>query len=175
MLGIGKTCVRWKGFSNVYSSSRSTVFVEGDAVMNTYTDAEGKTRSSLSIYQSKTIFPSWTPCRRKKKTNSHTTYRKPRSPPPGHASRVNASIVASDLSAFGIVAVMRCANHDTRRQPEKKKKTPSEIAFSLELCCTPLDTCLLCSLCVLRFSREVYDRNFSRRCSKENGMWTLYD
>ncbi|KAI1359855.1 nucleic acid-binding protein [Xylaria arbuscula] len=29
----------------------STVFVEGDAVMNTYTDAEGKTRSSLSIYQ----------------------------------------------------------------------------------------------------------------------------
>ncbi|KAI1132949.1 nucleic acid-binding protein [Nemania abortiva] len=29
----------------------STVFVEGDAVMNTYVDAEGKTRSSLSIYQ----------------------------------------------------------------------------------------------------------------------------
>ncbi|KAI0550220.1 nucleic acid-binding protein [Xylaria curta] len=29
----------------------STVFVEGDAVMNTYTDADGKTRSSLSIYQ----------------------------------------------------------------------------------------------------------------------------
>ncbi|KAI1321859.1 nucleic acid-binding protein [Xylariaceae sp. FL0255] len=29
----------------------STVFVEGDAVMNTYTDAEGKTKSSLSIYQ----------------------------------------------------------------------------------------------------------------------------
>ncbi|KAI0526542.1 nucleic acid-binding protein [Xylaria bambusicola] len=29
----------------------STVFVEGEAVMNTYTDAEGKTRSSLSIYQ----------------------------------------------------------------------------------------------------------------------------
>ncbi|KAJ8128381.1 hypothetical protein O1611_g5250 [Lasiodiplodia mahajangana] len=31
----------------------STVFVEGDAVMNTYTDAEGKTKSSLSIYQRK--------------------------------------------------------------------------------------------------------------------------
>ncbi|KAI1313707.1 nucleic acid-binding protein [Xylaria venustula] len=29
----------------------STVFVEGDAVINQYTDAEGKTRSSLSIYQ----------------------------------------------------------------------------------------------------------------------------
>ncbi|KAI1180340.1 nucleic acid-binding protein [Nemania sp. FL0916] len=29
----------------------STVFVEGDAVMNTYNDAEGKTRSALSIYQ----------------------------------------------------------------------------------------------------------------------------
>ncbi|KAI0104172.1 nucleic acid-binding protein [Nemania sp. FL0031] len=29
----------------------STVFVEGDAVMNTYTDADGKTRSSMSIYQ----------------------------------------------------------------------------------------------------------------------------
>ncbi|KAI1742571.1 nucleic acid-binding protein [Xylaria scruposa] len=29
----------------------STVFVEGDAVMKTYTDADGKTRSSLSIYQ----------------------------------------------------------------------------------------------------------------------------
>ncbi|KAF2970266.1 hypothetical protein GQX73_g3279 [Xylaria multiplex] len=29
----------------------STVFVEGDAVMNTYTDAEGKTKSALSIYQ----------------------------------------------------------------------------------------------------------------------------
>ncbi|KAI1757813.1 nucleic acid-binding protein [Xylaria castorea] len=29
----------------------STVYVEGDAVMNTYTDAEGKSRTSLSIYQ----------------------------------------------------------------------------------------------------------------------------
>ncbi|KAI0802613.1 nucleic acid-binding protein [Xylaria sp. FL0064] len=29
----------------------STVFVEGDAVMNQYVDADGKTRSSLSIYQ----------------------------------------------------------------------------------------------------------------------------
>jgi single stranded DNA-binding protein len=29
----------------------TTVFVEGDAVMNTYNDAEGKPRSSLSIYQ----------------------------------------------------------------------------------------------------------------------------
>ncbi|KAJ2985477.1 hypothetical protein NUW58_g5509 [Xylaria curta] len=29
----------------------STVFVEGDAVMSTYTDAEGKMRSSLRIYQ----------------------------------------------------------------------------------------------------------------------------
>ncbi|XDG00578.1 hypothetical protein ABKA04_000193 [Annulohypoxylon sp. FPYF3050] len=29
----------------------STVYVEGDAIMNTYNDAEGKTRSSLSIYQ----------------------------------------------------------------------------------------------------------------------------
>lgn len=33
---------------------RSTVYVEGDAIMSTYNDAEGKTRSSLSIYQSKT-------------------------------------------------------------------------------------------------------------------------
>ncbi|KAI1467293.1 nucleic acid-binding protein [Daldinia caldariorum] len=30
----------------------STVYVEGDAVMNTYTDAEGKSRNSLRIYQS---------------------------------------------------------------------------------------------------------------------------
>ncbi|RYP28494.1 hypothetical protein DL767_007173 [Monosporascus sp. MG133] len=29
----------------------STVYVEGDAVMNNYTDAEGKTRSRLRIYQ----------------------------------------------------------------------------------------------------------------------------
>ncbi|GAW26575.1 putative ssDNA binding protein [Rosellinia necatrix] len=29
----------------------TTVYVEGEAVMNTYTDAEGKTRSGLSIYQ----------------------------------------------------------------------------------------------------------------------------
>lgn len=30
----------------------TTVYVEGDATMNTYTDAEGKNRSSLSIIQS---------------------------------------------------------------------------------------------------------------------------
>ncbi|CAJ2510060.1 Uu.00g059600.m01.CDS01 [Anthostomella pinea] len=29
----------------------STVYVEGDAIMNTYTDTDGKTRSGLSIYQ----------------------------------------------------------------------------------------------------------------------------
>ncbi|KAI5924931.1 hypothetical protein F4810DRAFT_102866 [Camillea tinctor] len=29
----------------------TTVYVEGDAVMKTYTDGEGKTRTSLSIYQ----------------------------------------------------------------------------------------------------------------------------
>ncbi|KAI1094419.1 nucleic acid-binding protein [Rostrohypoxylon terebratum] len=29
----------------------STVYVEGDAVMNSYNDAEGKPRTSLSIYQ----------------------------------------------------------------------------------------------------------------------------
>ncbi|KAI1196605.1 nucleic acid-binding protein [Nemania serpens] len=29
----------------------TTVYVEGDAVMSTYTDGEGKTRSSLNIYQ----------------------------------------------------------------------------------------------------------------------------
>lgn len=29
----------------------TTVFVEGDAVMNTYTDGEGKTKSSMNIYQ----------------------------------------------------------------------------------------------------------------------------
>ncbi|KAI0887138.1 nucleic acid-binding protein [Annulohypoxylon maeteangense] len=29
----------------------ATVYVEGDAIMNTYNDAEGKARSSLSIYQ----------------------------------------------------------------------------------------------------------------------------
>ncbi|KAI0007804.1 nucleic acid-binding protein [Xylariaceae sp. FL0662B] len=29
----------------------ATVFVEGDAVMNSYTDSEGKQRSSLSVYQ----------------------------------------------------------------------------------------------------------------------------
>ncbi|KAI1777579.1 nucleic acid-binding protein [Hypoxylon cercidicola] len=29
----------------------STIYVEGDAVMRPYTDGEGKTRSSLSIYQ----------------------------------------------------------------------------------------------------------------------------
>ncbi|KAI1374972.1 nucleic acid-binding protein [Hypoxylon crocopeplum] len=29
----------------------ATVYVEGDALMNSYTDAEGKPRSSLSIYQ----------------------------------------------------------------------------------------------------------------------------
>lgn len=32
---------------------RATVYVEGDAQMNSYTDAEGKPRSALSIYQSK--------------------------------------------------------------------------------------------------------------------------
>ncbi|KAI1183712.1 nucleic acid-binding protein [Nemania serpens] len=29
----------------------TTVYVEGDAVMNTYTDGDGKARSTLSIYQ----------------------------------------------------------------------------------------------------------------------------
>ncbi|KAI0905037.1 nucleic acid-binding protein [Ustulina deusta] len=29
----------------------STVYIEGDAVMNQYTDADGKTRSALNIYQ----------------------------------------------------------------------------------------------------------------------------
>ncbi|KAK6950014.1 hypothetical protein Daesc_008337 [Daldinia eschscholtzii] len=29
----------------------STVYVEGEAVMNTYTDSEGKSRNALSIYQ----------------------------------------------------------------------------------------------------------------------------
>ncbi|KAI1476009.1 nucleic acid-binding protein [Daldinia eschscholtzii] len=29
----------------------STVYVEGEAVMNNYTDSEGKTRNALSIYQ----------------------------------------------------------------------------------------------------------------------------
>lgn len=31
---------------------RSTVYVEGDAIMNNFTDAEGKSRNVLRIYQS---------------------------------------------------------------------------------------------------------------------------
>lgn len=32
-------------------ANSATVYIEGDASMNTYEDAEGKTRSSLSIIQ----------------------------------------------------------------------------------------------------------------------------
>jgi single-stranded DNA-binding protein len=55
MVYVGSICMLATGqLANVILLPSSTVFVEGDVVMNTYTDAEGKTRTGVRITQSKT-------------------------------------------------------------------------------------------------------------------------